>query len=168
MASCSTSSPLQEPGFAPTIPVLEPAVDDTGRLEGQVLFEGSEIPAPTLVANTTDPQHCGKVHSLEDVLVEREGRGIQNVILALKDVILPEGYSVEPGRLLLDNRNCRFMPHAAVLTTGSVLEATNSDPISHSVHLYGFRNINLALGPKSSKTVRVYVFSGNGTYGVPS
>ena len=30
----------------------------------------------------------------------------------------------------------------------------NSDPIFHSVHLYGFLNRNLALGPNQSKTIR--------------
>ena len=75
------------------------------------------------------------------------------MIVALKNVPRQDRYPTQPGRLLLDNRNCRFQPHAAVLTTGSTIEAVNSDSVSHSVHLYGLRNVNLALGPQSSKVV---------------
>ncbi len=41
------------------------------------------------------------------------------------------------------------------LLTGSSIEATNSDAIFHSVHLYGLREQNLSLAPYSSKLVRV-------------
>ena len=122
-----------------------------GVLQGQVLLDGSRRPQATQVENTTDPQECGTIHSLENILVEEETRGIQNVIVALKDVPRQDRYPTRPLRLRLDNRNCRFQPHAAVLTTGSSIEAVNSDSVSHSVHLYGFKNVNLALGPRSSK-----------------
>lgn len=116
------------------------------------MFEGVVPPRATTIQNTTDPQSCGKIQSLENVLISARG-GVKNAIVSLKNVPLPLGYKPAVSRLILDNQNCRFEPHAAVLTTGSTIEATNSDPLFHSVHLYGFRNINVALGPKTAKAV---------------
>lgn len=139
-------------GIQPSTTLASPA--SSGALEGQVLFAGSKIPQATHVENTTDPQDCGKLQSLENVIISRKNRGIKNVIVRLQDVHLPRGYRVEPSQLVLDNQECRFRPHVAVLTTGSSIEAVNSDPFFHSVHLYGFRNVNLALAPKKSKRIR--------------
>lgn len=133
--------------FTPT------AAPASGTLEGRVIFAGEKVPAATQVENTTEAQHCARLQTLEDVLISPTGRGIQNVIVALKDVPLPAAYRPPVSRLVLDNRECRFHPHVAVLTTGSELEAANSDLISHTVHLYGWRNLNLALPPKTSKVV---------------
>lgn len=136
----------------PFTPTVSPA--GAGEvLQGRVVFAGEKIPAATQVENTTEAQHCAQMQSLEDVVVSEQDRGIENVIVALKDVSLPAGYRPPVSRLVLDNRGCRFRPHVAVLTTGSELEAANSDPISHTVHLYGWRDLNLALPPSSSKVV---------------
>ncbi len=131
-----------------------PSLPVSGVLRGEVLFDGSRIPKATQVENTTDPGACGKLQSLENVIINPGNRGIKNVILSLKGVTLPKDQRPEPSRLVLDNRKCQFQPHVAVLTAGSSIEALNSDPIFHSVHLYGFRNLNLALAPKSSKVVQ--------------
>ncbi len=125
-----------------------------GVLKGQVLFDGSRIPKATQVENTTNPGACEKPQSLENMIINPGNHGIKNVILSLKGVPLPKDYRPNPSRLVLDNRECRFQPHVAVLTTGSTIEAVNSDPIFHTVHLYGLRNLNLALSPKSSKMVQ--------------
>ena len=122
-----------------------------GVLEGKVLFRGSKIPEATLVKNTTNPEECGEVQSLENVIVSPRNWGIKDVVVVLRDVPLPADYRPQASRLNLDNRECRFRPHVAVLTTGSSIEAVNSDPIFHTVHLYGFRNVNLALFPLTSK-----------------
>ena len=135
-------------------PAATTSLTASGVLEGEVLFEGSQIPQSTVVENTTDPQDCGGTQSLENFLISPESQGIKNVIVTLQDVPLPEDYQPEPSPLELDNRNCQFQPHVSVLTTGSRIDAVNSDPIFHSVHLYGFLNRNLALGPNQSKTVR--------------
>ena len=137
-------------------------VDDVGQLpagrksalEGRVVYQGPEIPRPTRIRNTTDPEHCGPAHTLEDILISAEHRGIQNVVVSLAGVPLAEQDRPAPSRLTLDNTSCRFDPHMAVLTTGSILEATNSDRFFHSVHVYGLFNLNVGLGPGQSKVVR--------------
>ena len=153
--ACSEAVPPDgqtPPATQPTRTTTSPAAPRV--LEGEVLFEGSAIPHSTVVKNTTDPQDCGGTQSLRNILVSPDNRGIQNVILTLHGVPLPEDYQPEPSTLQLDNRNCQFQPHVSVVTAGSRIDATNSDPIFHSVHFYGFLNRNLALGPNQSKTIR--------------
>lgn len=120
----------------------------TGTLEGVVRLGGDSVPGPTLIANTTDPGICGEHQSLQDLLVSEAGRGVANVIVSL--VGAPEGASARSSRgargtLVLDNVDCRFEPHASVLTTGDTIVATNSDEVLHTVHFYGARRGNLSL-----------------------
>ncbi len=143
-----------EQGVEIRTPSPLPSEGSKGHLEGQVLYRGPSAPRPAQVENATEPRACAKLQSLENIIVSSKNHGIKNVIITLKGVPLPAGYIPPTSRLILDNRNCRFRPHVAVLTTGSSIEAVNSDPIFHSVHLYGFRNLNLALAPRSTKVVR--------------
>lgn len=124
-----------------------------GVIQGKILFAGGLIPEPTLIENTTDPQGCGGMQSLENVVISPASRGIRDVIVALKGVAQAGVHTPAVSRITLDNRGCRFRPHVAVLTTGGLIQAVNTDPIFHSVHLYGQREINLALEPQASKQV---------------
>jgi len=156
LATCSNppanSSELREETGSNT--TSSPALDAKGVLEGQVLFEGSTIPRSTRVENTTDPQDCGTIQSLGNIIISSQNKGIKNVIVALNDVPLPQAYSPQAVPFTLDNRDCQFQPHVAVLTTESRIEAVNSDPNFHSVHWYGFSTLNQALGPHQSKVVQ--------------
>lgn len=128
----------------------------TGVLEGVVMWTGTTIPTPTLVENTTDPQVCGREQTLADMVVSSRSRGVENVIVALTDVPAEKIPPLAPGRLVLDNRRCSFSPHVGVLTAGSAIEATNSDPILHTTHLYGSIEANIALpleGQRIARTV---------------
>ncbi len=122
-----------------------------GALEGVVRLGGRERPGPTRVENTTDPAICGESQTLEDLLVS-EGGGIQNVLVAVRGV--PRIPNPPPARLVLDNRECRFVPHVSVLTVGSTIETTNSDSLLHTVHLYGAVKANIALPSKGRAVER--------------
>lgn len=135
------------------LPAAIPAFPDAGAIQGRVVFQGEEVPRSTLVRNTTDPHECGEVQSLRNILVSRN-HGIGNTVISLANVSLPPDYEVPTSTLVLDNRECQFEPHVAVLTTGSTIATTNSDAITHTVHLYGLFNLNVALGPGQSKSVR--------------
>ena len=135
------------------LPAAIPAFPDAGAIQGRVLFQGGEVPRSTLVRNTTDPDECGEVQSLRNILVSRN-QGIGNTVISLANVSLPPDYEVPTSTLVLDNRECQFEPHVAVLTTGSNIETINSDAVTHTVHFYGLFNLNVALGPGQSKSVR--------------
>ena len=120
------SSPETPDALTPedTQPIsLSNSAAGSGVLAGEVLFEGSTVPASTLVKNTTDPQDCGDTQSLGNILISPDGQGIKNVIVTLHGVPLPEDYRPEPSPLALDNRNCQFQPHVSVVTSGSRIDA---------------------------------------------
>lgn len=125
---------------------LEPGVTVAlGALEGVVRLSAGPLPSPWQVENTTDPEVCGRIQSMDDLLVSSDRRGIANVIVSLAGVESDNLPALEPDHLVLDNRGCRFVPHAAALTIGSLLELTNSDPTLHTVHLYGPSEENISL-----------------------
>ena len=146
------------PGFAAQSG--QPQVSATGALEGYVRLAGESRPAPTRVQNTTDPEACGLEHSLEDLVLSAETRGVQHVIGTLVDVPtdrLPVG---PPQRLVIDNYACRFIPHVAVARVGDTIVAKNSDPIFHTTHYYGPLTFNVALPMKGMTVSRVFRRSG--------
>ena len=152
LGSCRADEGPRAPHAAiPVAPVVE-----GGILEGLVRLGGEEMPQPTRVENTTDPEVCGLDHTLEDMVVAPQNRGLANVILSLAGVPEEKVPPFPVERLVLGNADCRFIPHASVLTVGSVIEAVNSDPILHTTHLYGPLEVNIALpfrGPSISRTV---------------
>lgn len=125
----------------------------TGILTGVVRFAGEQIPSSTIVPVGADPHYCGHEHSKQDCVIDPESRGIRYVIVRLAGEQIRDWPPSKPGYLRLDNSNCRFEPHAAVLTRGSTIEAYNSDEILHTVHAYFAASFNVAL-PRKGVSVR--------------
>lgn len=123
----------------------EAAAPSTGIIRGTVTLTSGRVAGPTAVLNTTDPEVCGRMHTLEDLVVASTSRGIRDVIVALEHPPVQSAPGSAGDRLVLDNTQCRFSPHAGVLTVGGVIEATNSDALLHTTHLYGASETNIAL-----------------------
>lgn len=133
----------QLPGSPLRLPVFR---GNLGMVEGTVRLGGDTIVRPTTVDNTTDPDVCGRTQSLEDLLMNERSRGVADAVAALVDV--PDsvgGPPSDPRTLVIDNRDCRFVPHVSVASIGDTLLAVNSDPVFHTTHYYGPLNDNVAL-----------------------
>jgi plastocyanin len=143
--SCGGGEPAKSGTIAPT---------PTGSIEGTVQLSGEELPEATHVANTTDPEVCGRGHTLEDLVLSPETRGVRYAIAALGDVPSEAIPRFEPDLVVMDNVDCRFEPHAVAVTLGSTLEALNSDPVLHTTHLYGPADVNISLPVKGARSRR--------------
>lgn len=154
--SSACTAPEQAESTRPDPEVSAPA-SLTGTVRGRVRLAGTELPAPAVIENTTDPEVCGRVQRAGDLVVDADSRAIANVIVSLRDVPGEHVPSpVQPSRLVLDNRDCQFVPRVAVLTVGSTIEAVSHDDVLHTVHLYGALEHNIALPDASaSRTVTV-------------
>lgn len=120
----------------------------------EVVLGGASVPQATTVLNTTDPEICGREHTLDDLVIDAENRGVRDVVAILRPAAA--GFEAPPptpplAPFVLDNRDCRFEPHARVVGVGTVLEVVNSDDVLHTVHLYGPRERNLALPTRGSR-----------------
>ena len=153
---CSGSDEPSQPSAEIEPPAADPStLGPTGILEGHVVYGGANIPPTTQLENTTDPDHCGRIHSLENIIISPDNRGIQNAVVALAEVSLPDEYEPPVSRLVLNNQDCRFEPHVSVLTVGSTIEAVNNDPFYHSVHLYGLKQLNVSLSTSRSRLIEL-------------
>ena len=112
---------------------------DWGTLKGKFIVDGDPGEPAALNVNK-DVEYCGKHDLVDETIVVGDGDALANVFVYL---YLKRGKNVEihpdleePGEtVVLDNRGCRFEPHAMVLRTGQALEIRNSDKgIGHNTN----------------------------------
>jgi hypothetical protein len=123
------------------------AADEPGALLGRVVFKGKAPVAEKLSLNK-DIALCSKTHPVdEELLVNKTDGGLANVVVWLqlkKGQKLPDVVLAKPRKLLaevvLTNKNCRFEPHIAVMTTKQTLVLGNDDPVPHNTLMNLFYN----------------------------
>ena len=104
---------------------------DVGRIVGKVQVEGHfEKPGPLKVYKNRD--FCGPHVPNQSLLVDSHG-GLKNVVVMIAGA-RSETREKQLKNLVLDNRNCAFVPHVQIAPVGSEILLLNSDPILHDVH----------------------------------
>lgn len=98
---------------------------------------GGAAPAPAKANVDKDQAVCGKFNLKKETLVVGKDGGIANVFVYL---VPPTGKKAEvcPDLKLadsveFDNKDCRYSPHAVVISTKQKLVLGNKDPIGHNV-----------------------------------
>jgi plastocyanin len=138
------------------------AVPGTGTITGKVVWGGASAPSlPVLVkkgdTNVKDAAVCA-VTDLPDrsLVVDPATKGVANAFAYL---LRPKGVSPDAAKALLaaspqvvmDQKNCEFIPHAIALHTDQTAVFKSSDPVGHNVRATGFNNaLNIALAPNGS------------------
>jgi plastocyanin len=127
---------------------LSPSAALAGDLKGVVRFKGA---APTLapLETTKEKAVCG--NSVPDESLQVSGGMLRNVVVIVKGAPAPA-----PGKGVLDQRSCRYVPRVQALPVGSTLEVVNGDPTLHNVHGYlgQATAFNLAMPSKDSRLAR--------------
>ncbi|HEX6436995.1 MAG TPA: hypothetical protein VF182_07675 [Candidatus Binatia bacterium] len=101
-----------------------------GQLRGSVLLSGKyQPPDPLKVVKSRS--FCGLSVPNETLIVDQSG-GLRNAVVILRPI--DRTVKVYPSRILLDNKQCAFIPHVQIAGIGSELLLKNSDPILHTVH----------------------------------
>ena len=79
------------------------------------------------------PCHDG-AEPLKDETVVTDGSGhLQNVVVYLEDAPAAPPSTNLPA-VVLDQKNCQYIPHVLALRTAQKLHVTTSDPVIHNVH----------------------------------
>ena len=115
--------------------------DEWGTIKGKFVFGGA---APTVVELKADKdvEVCGKHKLLAEELVVSADKGVANVVVFVRD----KGVKVHPDlatpgdKVVLDNKDCRFDPHVAVVRTGQTLVIKNSDTVGHNSNVATIKN----------------------------
>ena len=116
---------------------------DWGSLKGRLVFDGDPA-KPAAVNVTKDVEYCGKHDLVDETVSVGQDNGLTNAFIYLyvkrgKSVdVHPDLEKVSEEPIVLDNKGCRFEPHALIVRTGATLEIRNSDVgIGHNTNAQG-------------------------------
>ena len=142
--------------------------DGWGNLKGRIKVTG-ELPEIATETIDKDQPTClaGKPAPKDDNLLVSKDGGLRDafVMMYLKDEkpkVHPSYEQDAKTPVSLDNKQCRFKPHAMFLRTGQPLTLKNSDDVGHNCHIILFNseeNVTIPVGDevevKFDKTERV-------------
>jgi plastocyanin len=153
---------------APTATPTEPApaasgyaeldsVPNAGVIKGTVTYTGTkQSPTLNITKDTTVCTHGGQ----PDGSLEAKDGKLKNAVVAITDPIA-QGKKWEFEKVVVDNKECAFVPRIQIGRAGGKVEATNSDQLLHNVNLQNkeakktLANVALpAPGMKQSKDLK--------------
>ncbi len=118
-------------------------------------------PKPSAVVGKERDPICAALPILsESMLINAKNNGIQNVGFYIDTrnykikEIHPDLKAVPANKVVLDNKNCVFVPHVLIVRPGQTITAKNSDKTGHNCNFSGFFNNtaeNFALPPGASR-----------------
>lgn len=111
------------------------SAEEWGTLTGRIVYDG-KAPAPKPIDTSKDSQ-CKTKLTEENLVVDGKG-GIANAVIMLrtKDVAVnPEYEKNAKDTITLDNKECHFEPHVAVVRLSQTLALKNSDPTGHNTNI---------------------------------
>src|SRR3954464_13387034 len=103
----------------------------SGRIRGVVRLHGA-LPASVSETVKEHDDVCGHEVPLQRIALGN-GNGVKDSFVYLDGVADGRSFPM-PDSLLVDQKQCRYAPHAMIVPVGAKLEITNSDPILHNVH----------------------------------
>lgn len=133
------------------------AQEGWGHLTGKIVVTGDAPEAEALRIDTNDRAYCintGEEFLDRSLVVGAEG-GLQDAFVMMyfgrgddKRPAIHESYAETTATPVeLDNKNCRFEPHAIFVRTGQAIRFTNADTIGHNCHIVTMANEeNCSLG----------------------
>ncbi|MFN0053277.1 MAG: hypothetical protein ACKV0T_13930 [Planctomycetales bacterium] len=107
-----------------------------GTFSGSILFDGVP-PKPVLAirkgdASVKNAEVCAAEDLYgEDMIVNPENRGVQNVFVYLAKSPGPTD-KPEEETVVLDQKGCRFLPHAMLVRVGQTIMVKSDDAIPHN------------------------------------
>jgi len=125
----------QQSDDLPAVTEKTPAASSgpSGRIRGMVRFQGDE-PAQAYEPVTENQNVCGNRVAVSRLALGKE-KGVRHAFVYLDGVSSSEKLSARES-LLLDQKDCQYVPHSLVVPAGSKIDITNSDPILHNVHAH--------------------------------
>ncbi len=129
------------------------AAGDWGNLSGQFILDG-DIPAADEVENVKEPI-CSKKVPTDELVVNKDNKGIVNVFVYIpalkKPKVHPDLAKSTEKEVVLDQKDCRFMPHGQVMRTDQILMVKSMDNCNHNTRPNPIKNnpVNFTVPPVS-------------------
>ena len=132
-AACGGGS--SDSDSVPPAPLTSPVDAATaGNIVGRIAFEGPP-PQAAVVSVDSDP-NCvqpGTTFTDEALVVGDDG-ALQNVFVYVKDGLGDLRFPIPSTPIVLDQQDCRYVPHVLGAQVGQSVDIMNSDPTLHNVH----------------------------------
>ncbi|NLE36528.1 MAG: hypothetical protein GX621_00725 [Pirellulaceae bacterium] len=135
-AAQTTAAVLAAPRVLASGATEAASTSNWGDLTGRFVYDGSPPPRKKLIVDK-DVECCGKFDIRDESLMVDADGGLANVYIYLrgrKVEVCPELTASVEDDVLLDNRDCIFMPHCMkIWTAKQELKIVNSDPVAQNV-----------------------------------
>lgn len=138
VAACKSSSedainPAITAPAAPAKPAFDPRTA-TGRVSGKVILDGKapETPAMRIGGDRLCQMNAAKIFAAESI-VTSDGK-LRDVIVYVRSGFEGKSYTPPKTVVVLDQKDCVYIPRAFTIMKGQVLRVLNSDPTFHNVH----------------------------------
>ncbi len=129
--------------------LLAPGLAYSGTIKGNTVFTGKVSPLEAYKTGKYK-KACGPEIPNETLLIDN--KGLKNVVLSL------HGKKLKPkaGEYVMNQKDCRYVPHVIAMPVDSELKIHTSDPINHNIHTYSFENdpINIMFTPEQEEYVQ--------------
>jgi hypothetical protein len=139
----------------------------TGTIKGRLVWGGSEIPATKVLEAqgqaAKDPEICAKDAPIKskELVVDPKTKGVSYGFIYL---VRPKGNSADAAKALvketpevvLDQKNCEFLPYSTAMHQDQKLVVKSSDPVNHNVRFAAFNNnFNQVLAPNGQMELKL-------------
>ena len=123
-------------------PSLADGPKGTAVIKGKAVFDGSP-PKPKALPITGD-NHCVQAHTKPEadqgtIVYSKDGNTIPFVFVYVKNGI-KDKYDPPAEPVLLDQKDCMYVPHVFGMIAGQQLNIRNSDPTNHNIHSLAKKN----------------------------
>ncbi len=112
-------------------------VSDGGTITGTVKLAG-DVPAAKTLKVDKDPATCGHDDIPSEVLIVSGDGALKNAVVSI--INISKGKKFEGGTATIDQKDCVFIPHVAMVPPGSTIELLNSDDVMHNIHSWSMKN----------------------------
>lgn len=138
----------------PAPPPIDPAT--VGSITGKITLNG-KAPAAEPIKTKSDP-NCHQVLHTETYWVGSGGT-LGNVFVYVKDGLGNRVFPAPGTPVVLDQRDCHYVPHVFGIQVGQTLEIVNSDPTLHNIHFIPDANREFNMGEPIQGMRQPHVFS---------
>jgi hypothetical protein len=120
-------------------------VQDGGAIAGVVKWTGPtpKVPKLPITKNTDvcDPD-SQKTRDLERLVIDDDG-GVANTVVYLRGITKGKPMDMPEAREQLNQKTCRYVPHIMLVPQGTALKIESSDPVLHTVQMFGASTNNV-------------------------
>src|SRR5262245_2670294 len=122
------------PADRPSTPAAAPAAP-TGVVTGKVIVDG-KLPADQMVRLDGDKkcvEIAGRSERTLGAIVPGDNGTLQNVFVYVKDTLSGQRFPEPAAPVVLDQKNCEYVPRVVGVRVDQALEIRNSDPLMHNI-----------------------------------